>query len=462
MAAVVLAPSAQAADSLPTLEEPVDFAVTLKSDARGLYFALTLTVPESVQLINNNISRDLYHYKGYTCQPVTIEIEFKYAGYNWNLLPDLVSDGPRGPKVYATDILLQDYLASGDIPYFPFEGSGWTAEMIKAETYYFRVRFGFDYTPQHSLPRRQVSRYSNTAVIKGEGISRRIFGATRKETAIAVSLEGWGNGSENVILTREDNYPDALTGTPLSKQLDAPILFTNSKKLTPATEEEIWRLKARNVYILGGATAVSQEIENYLKKDFTVIRIGGKDRYETSKLIALKLGYTGKVMITTGLDYHDALVGAPMAACDSMPVLLTKPKELPQFTKEALAQIKPTEIIVVGSLAAVGPEALQGLNNVQRISGQNDYETAVLVAKHFNAYAGRILLVTGLNWPDALAGSGLAAKYKSPTLYVTDPLPQQVVDYLSLRKKIRTEINILGGDVAVPTKVKVAVDKIFQ
>lgn len=449
-------PKAGAASALPALEEPMNFTAVLKTDMRGPYFELNLAVPDSVKGINANIQGNFNYYQGYSCSPVAIEVEFKYAGYNWNM-GSLLSTP-------VTSLLLKDFLASGRIDYLPFQGSGWTEEQIKAETFYFRVRFAYTYNKlPASLTQKQTSYYSNTAVIKGQGISRRIFGATRRDTAIAVSLEGWPTGANNVILTRDDNYPDALTGTPLSKQLDAPILFTNSKKLTMATEEEIWRLKPENVFILGGGAAVSQDIEDYLSKRFKVTRIGGKDRYDTSKLIALRLGYTSKVMITTGLDYHDALVGAPMAACNQMPVLLTRPNEIPEYTKEALAHIKPGEVIVVGSTQAVSEKVFLELKNPLRICGRDDYETAVLVAEHFQANASRIILVTGNNWPDALAGSGLAAKFMSPTLYVADPLSQPVIDYLSQRKYIKgTEINILGGDAAVPTAVKVAIDRIFK
>jgi putative cell wall-binding protein len=84
------------------------------------------------------------------------------------------------------------------------------------------------------------------------------------------------------------------------------------------------------------------------------------------------------------------------------------------------------------------------------------------LAKYFGADARRIIIVTGKNWPDALSGSGLAAKFKSPTLYVADNLSPEVTEYLTQSISLKPDINILGGDVAVPTDVKQAIDKIFK
>lgn len=448
MLAIVFVPSARAE---PALEAPTNFAVELKSDLRGPFFDLTLTVPESVTQVNKNIEEG--KYKG-TIYPVEIEIEYKYAGYDWNKGTLLEKD------IISVD--LNEYLSTGRIQFTPFDEGGWTEERIKAETYYFRVRFGYTWgLPGGRFTKRQVSGYSNIATLLSSGCSRRLCGANRRETAIAVSQEGWPGGAKTVILTREDNYPDALTGTPLSKKLDAPILYTNSKFLSQETAEEISRLKPAKVIILGGITAVSLEVEDTLKKHYAVQRLGGYDRYETSKLIALELGYTGQVMITTGTDYHDALVGAPMAAWNLMPVLLTKPNTIPTYTAEALSIINPNKVIVVGNTTAVSEKVFGELPNPERIAGGDDYETSVLVARHFRANARRIILATGNKWPDALAGSGLAAKCNSPILYVADPVSPHVIQYLTESIPLKPDVNLLGGNAAIPTDIKIVIDKIF-
>ncbi|WDC84967.1 cell wall-binding repeat-containing protein [Caloramator sp. mosi_1] len=54
----------------------------------------------------------------------------------------------------------------------------------------------------------------------------RLSGQDRFQTAVKVSQQGWKNGSEVVILSRGDDFPDALCASTLSKKYDAPILLT--------------------------------------------------------------------------------------------------------------------------------------------------------------------------------------------------------------------------------------------
>lgn len=49
-----------------------------------------------------------------------------------------------------------------------------------------------------------------------------------------------------------------------------------------------------------------------------------------------------------------------------------------------------------------------------------------------------------------------------PTLYVADNLSPEVSQYLTQSRNLKPDINILGGDVAVPTDVKAAINKIFK
>lgn|GEM_PF-3868945 len=56
-----------------------------------------------------------------------------------------------------------------------------------------------------------------------------IAGATRLETAIAVSKFGWSQ-SDTVVIATARQFPDALVGGPLAALLDAPILLTEPGK----------------------------------------------------------------------------------------------------------------------------------------------------------------------------------------------------------------------------------------
>ncbi|MEQ8155637.1 MAG: lectin like domain-containing protein, partial [Clostridiaceae bacterium] len=92
----------------------------------------------------------------------------------------------------------------------------------------------------------------------------RYGGIDRFETAAKVSASGWAT-SANVVLVNGQGFADALIGVPFAHLKDAPILLTNADYLPDFTNNEIARLEAKNIYILGGTGVVSAALENSLK-----------------------------------------------------------------------------------------------------------------------------------------------------------------------------------------------------
>ncbi|QGS69553.1 hypothetical protein CV093_18580 [Oceanobacillus sp. 143] len=93
----------------------------------------------------------------------------------------------------------------------------------------------------------------------------RISGHSRYDTAVEISKDGWKTAN-SVVVARGDDYADALAGVTLAKKYNSPLLLTQSNKFTDVTKKEIQRLKATNIYILGGELAVSKSIENEMRK----------------------------------------------------------------------------------------------------------------------------------------------------------------------------------------------------
>lgn len=76
-------------------------------------------------------------------------------------------------------------------------------------------------------------------------------------------------------------------------------------------------------------------------------RIGGLNRYETSKNIALA-GFQGGseyVIITTGGDFADALCAAPLSAVYNAPILVTAKDKLNNETKDALQALGAKKLL---------------------------------------------------------------------------------------------------------------------
>src|SRR5688572_11318359 len=84
----------------------------------------------------------------------------------------------------------------------------------------------------------------------------------------------------------------------------------------------------------------------------------------------------------------DALAAGPVAAAYNVPILITDPTALPEATKQALAAIRPANIIVLGGEGAVSPDVMKlageaaGNAKTTRIGGVDRYETSVNVAKN--------------------------------------------------------------------------------
>ena len=60
----------------------------------------------------------------------------------------------------------------------------------------------------------------------------RLAGKNRYETSVKISKD-YGAIGGKVIVASGENYADALSGSPLSGEIDAPILLTSAKE-TPA------------------------------------------------------------------------------------------------------------------------------------------------------------------------------------------------------------------------------------
>jgi len=385
------------------------------------------------------------------------------AGYYFNLA--LKSDGTAW--VWGDNRLSELGTTTRSLgAYKPIQVSNWTdVESIAAGGFHALAMrgsnndmWGWGSNNEGQVGNGTLEHIATPVKVERDPIAFRLAGQTRTQTAIAIANEGWNYGAKTVVLSRDDDFPDALTGTPLAYSLNAPILLTNTKTLSPETEAEIADLHAQNVIILGGTAVVSSDIENQLKQNYNVTRLAGYDRFETSKVIAefmLNNGYVqpGKAVIANGLNFPDALAVSSLAAYQRIPILLTNPNVLPSSIQQALTDLKPTQTIIVGGTSVVSSAIEKQLENPVRYGGFDRYETAALVAQGMGANLNIIYLATGLNFPDALAGSVLAARTESPIILADGNLTTPVKKYLFGNAKQTKEVFILGGTAVVPDTI---------
>ena len=285
----------------------------------------------------------------------------------------------------------------------------------------------------------------------------RIWGENRYETAVQISDSGWST-SEKVVIATGQNYPDALAGVPLAYHMDAPILLTQTNALPSSTKEELQNLKASKAYLLGGAVAISENVENTLKNEgLEVKRIGGENRYETAGLIAEEMApsISDTAVIAYGNDFKDALIASPYAAVEGHPILLSGTDSVSEHTMNALETLDLNNTVVVGGPDKISDHVVNDLPLGERVHSDpawDHYSNAVAAASYFEPASNKIYFATGEDFADAIAGGVLAAKENSGIMLVDDTVPIEVNDYL-INKNIST-VPFLGGPAAVSDKVK--------
>ena len=280
----------------------------------------------------------------------------------------------------------------------------------------------------------------------------RISGKNRYQTAVELSKKYYKN-SGNIILASGKELVDSLTSTPLATSLKSPILLSEKTQIDNNTLSEIKRLNAKNIYIVGGKSTISKEVESKLRKlGYNVTRISGKDRYETSvevgNEVVEKFGNKNKIVLASGSNMVDALCGNSISAKENIPVLLTQIDELNEYTKKAIKQWNVNEIVIVGGKLSISGKVEQELKSmgikITRLSGKDRFETSVEVAKHIYPNAEKILIANGYNYVDALVSGPITQINKTPIILLEkDKIPASVQKYLN-DSKIK-EIQIIGG-----------------
>ncbi|MEQ8198612.1 MAG: cell wall-binding repeat-containing protein, partial [Clostridiaceae bacterium] len=270
----------------------------------------------------------------------------------------------------------------------------------------------------------------------------RMGGADRFETAVKISKAGW-NRAANVLLAYGYNFPDALSSGTLGYKLNAPVLLSYSTSLPQVTINEIKRLGARNIYILGGTGVISSNIENYFNQNgYNVTRLSGIDRFATNIAINNKVmenNPADTAIVSNAYNFPDALAIGPYAASNKYPVLFTDADSLRSETSNFLIKYNIRKVIITGGTGVVSAAVENQLKNigiaVTRIGGADRYETALKISAAFDSSFNRgVSIAQGGNYPDALSGVVLAAKRKLPLLLVEESyIKDNVLDYIKSR-----------------------------
>ncbi|TFV83802.1 hypothetical protein E4V99_01555 [Microbacterium sp. dk485] len=262
-----------------------------------------------------------------------------------------------------------------------------------------------------------------------EGVTR-LAGDDRYGTAVAVS-QAFAPGVAVVYVATGADYPDALSAAAVAARDGGPLLLTRRHVLPAAVAAEIARLAPARIVVVGGTGVVDAGVERQLGAIAPTSRVSGRDRYETSARLvasAFPAGAAPDVLLATGRTFPDALAASGAAGAAGMPVLLVNgaAQALPSDVLSELARLGARGISVAGGYGAVSAGIQAQLQRagfvVQRHAGASRYETAAAINEAFFAPgdAGLVVMATGADFPDALAGAALAGVRGAP-LHIVRP-----------------------------------------
>lgn len=274
----------------------------------------------------------------------------------------------------------------------------------------------------------------------------RVAGADRINTAVEVSKKYY-KSADTVIIANSEKFADSLSASALSKALKAPILLVKKDQLDSVVAQEIKRLGAKNVVVIGGEQSVDKA-KNSLSK-YNVQTIAGSDRYETSAKIAqeiIKRTGTTQAVIASGETFADALTVAPLANKNNMPILLVQPNNIPKATQEVLKQIKNT--IIVGGEKTISNQVANKLPNATRIAGANRYETAKKIYEYGFKDRKEVNIANGTNFADSL----VIGSIDCPILLAeSNEVPESTKQ--AIKDSKFEKVNVFGGENSIDESV---------
>lgn len=254
-----------------------------------------------------------------------------------------------------------------------------------------------------------------------------LVGKDRYNTTVLISKKVYPNGAKNVILSNEASNTDGILAGILASKLSAPILLTSKDKLNQEIKIEIERLCPQKVYLLGGTSALSENVKNEIEKmGISTERLYGSKRYTTATAIAEKVSSFDKVIICNSKDDgKNAAAISAIAAQNGIPVLYNDSNssinaDTFNFIKKYTENIKT--IYLIGNSASTSQKNTlkeYGIN-IAEIKGSTPYEINAKMLNEFNVKYDNVVLVN--NPVDAISISYLAAKNKSMFLYVNTSL----------------------------------------
>ena len=299
-------------------------------------------------------------------------------------------------------------------------------------------------------------------------VVKRLAGDDRYETAIKISKDNF-KSADTVVLASGTNSADALAASSLATSKSAPILLTKRNEIGKNVFDEIKRLNANNVIVVGGKVSISEKVVSDLKnKNITVKRLAGDSRYETSYEIAkelLKSNKAKEAIIVNGFKNVDALSVSSLATKENLPILLNDGNRLSKDIKNIVGDSNIKKMYIIGGRTSL-PRRIE--DNVkaldieyERLAGEDRYETSSKIAKYAYENSDKVILASGENSIDALAAGVLTKMEKAPMLLVQKRrIPKSISNRIEESKA--KKFLLIGGEKTISDRVKDKVEGLLK
>lgn len=287
----------------------------------------------------------------------------------------------------------------------------------------------------------------------------RIAGVDRYGTS-AATTRSFAAGVPVLYIASGEKWADSLSAAPAAARYGGALLLTDPSSLPSSVAAEISRLDPVRTIVVGSEATIPASV--YRQVDALVgdvSRIGGTDRYETSRQI-IEDAYlinpfsSYNITLVTGNDFPDALSVAPVADEAGGPVLLVDGAkgELDGATRAIIARYKPEQAFVIGRTPSISEGIERELVSARlaestlRIGGADRYETNRLLNEQWPSppLHDATYVASGEGFADALSGATLAAAERAGiTLSRPTCIPSDTI--ASLKRAQIDTVHLLGS-----------------
>ncbi len=293
-----------------------------------------------------------------------------------------------------------------------------------------------------------------------------IYAEGNKESGVKIRVKGIldidGANQDAIVLKKGDSSIE----NPVELYIDGDIKQTGDTYIVKAENEGTY---TKVYYDESKIKKVIDKWSNayYSTKDregnepesiVCVNKLVGENAYQTATKVSNE-GWdsANDVVIVNSASMVDALSATPFAKYNNAPILLTQANKLNSETKKEILRLKTKNIYIIGGKSVVSNSVINELKSmkltVQRISGNDRYQTSLEIAKKLPNKPSEIAVVNGeTGLPDAVSIAPVAAEKNMPIVLASPNQGTKVFDQYIKDNNIKKSY-VIGSEVAVSNTI---------